>query len=130
MSISRYHTVGAVARDLRALKELDARLETLGVPPGSLLVESPAMRPHLGPLEQESFSYRWTHPDPAMDRLQEGVAALVGEAAERGEDGAATFDRVRALADDAAGVPRHRAVAAGLAADRRRPPRLTEPWFC
>ena len=38
MSISRYHTVGAVARDLRALKELDARLETLGVPPGSLLV--------------------------------------------------------------------------------------------
>ena len=38
MSISRYHTVGAVARDLRALKELDARLETLGVPPGPLLV--------------------------------------------------------------------------------------------
>ena len=38
MSISRYHTVGAVARDLRALKELDERLNTLGVPPGSLLV--------------------------------------------------------------------------------------------
>ena len=38
MSISRYHTVGAVARNLRALKELDARLEPLGVPPGSLHV--------------------------------------------------------------------------------------------
>ena len=38
MSISRYQTVGAVARDLRALKELDERLETAGVPPGSLLV--------------------------------------------------------------------------------------------
>jgi hypothetical protein len=38
VSISRYHTVGAVARDLRALKELDERLEALGVPPGSLLV--------------------------------------------------------------------------------------------
>src|ERR671915_2032695 len=38
MSISRYHTVGAVARDLRALKELDERVEALGVPPGSLLV--------------------------------------------------------------------------------------------
>jgi hypothetical protein len=38
MSISRYHTVGAVARDLRALKELDERLEDAGVPPGSLLV--------------------------------------------------------------------------------------------
>jgi hypothetical protein len=38
VSISRYHTVGAVARDLRALKELDERLETLGLPSGSLLV--------------------------------------------------------------------------------------------
>src|SRR5918995_7184232 len=38
MSIPRYHTVGAVARDLGTLKELDERLETLGVPPGSLLV--------------------------------------------------------------------------------------------
>ncbi len=38
MSIPRYHTVGAVARDLRTLKELDERLEALGVPPGSLLV--------------------------------------------------------------------------------------------
>jgi hypothetical protein len=38
VSISRYQTVGAVARDLRALKELDERLETAGVPPGSLLV--------------------------------------------------------------------------------------------
>jgi hypothetical protein len=38
MSISRYHTVGAVARDLGTLKELDERLEAAGVPPGSLLV--------------------------------------------------------------------------------------------
>src|ERR671912_771294 len=38
MSIPRYHTVGAVARDLGTLKELDERLETLGVPPGSVLV--------------------------------------------------------------------------------------------
>ena len=38
MSILRYHTVGAVARDLGTLKELDERLEALGVPPGSLLV--------------------------------------------------------------------------------------------
>jgi len=38
MSIPRYHTVGAVARDLGTLKELDERLGALGVPPGSLLV--------------------------------------------------------------------------------------------
>jgi hypothetical protein len=38
MNIPRYYTIGAVARDLRALKALDERLEALGVEPGSLLV--------------------------------------------------------------------------------------------
>jgi hypothetical protein len=30
MSIARYYTIGAVVSDLRALKELDERLEKLG----------------------------------------------------------------------------------------------------
>ena len=40
MSIARYYTVGAVARDLRSLKSLDERLEDSGFPEGSLLVFS------------------------------------------------------------------------------------------
>jgi radical SAM superfamily enzyme YgiQ (UPF0313 family) len=100
------------------------------VPPGSLLLQSPAMRPYLGELEQETFSYRWTHPDPRVDRLQQAAALAVATAAERGEDAASTFDRVRALADEMAGEPRHESAEARLASDRRRPPRLTEPWFC
>jgi hypothetical protein len=40
MSIPRYYTVGAVAPDLRSLKELDERLEDAGLPGGSLLVLS------------------------------------------------------------------------------------------
>jgi len=40
------------------------------VPPGSLLADHPAMRPHLGPLVEHAFSYAWTHPDPRMDVLQ------------------------------------------------------------
>jgi hypothetical protein len=40
MSIPRYHTVGAVAQDLQALKALDERLEDLGVPADSILVLS------------------------------------------------------------------------------------------
>jgi radical SAM superfamily enzyme YgiQ (UPF0313 family) len=99
------------------------------VPPGSLLADHPAMRPHLGALVAGDFSFRWTHPDPRMEALQTAVAALVGEAAERGEDAAVTFAQIRRLADEAAGVP-----AAPLAAPpdpgRARPPRLTEPWFC
>src|SRR5262249_4451740 len=100
------------------------------VPPGSLLLESPAMAPHLCGLEEETLSYRWAHPDPRMDRLQEAVAKLVGQAASRGEDAMLTFDRVRVLADLAAGERSRASAAARPAPDRPRPPRLTEPWFC
>jgi radical SAM superfamily enzyme YgiQ (UPF0313 family) len=100
------------------------------VPPGSLLLESPAMRPHLGPLEQGTFSYRWVHPDPRMDRLQEAVASVVAEAAPRREDAAVTFDRIRRLADEESGSMARASVAARLPSGRTRPPRMTEPWFC
>jgi hypothetical protein len=100
------------------------------VPPGSLLVEHPGMRPHLGRLVEADFSYDWVHPDPRMDALQARVAALIAEAAPRAEDAAVTFDRVRALAAEALGAAPPAPLAARLAPDRRRPPRLTEPWFC
>jgi radical SAM superfamily enzyme YgiQ (UPF0313 family) len=100
------------------------------VPPGSLLLRHPAMRPFLGPLVERDFYYAWTHPDPRMDRLQEGVAAVVADAAERRDETAVTFDRVRALADTAAERSPRPGVAGRLAADRARPPHLTEPWFC
>jgi radical SAM superfamily enzyme YgiQ (UPF0313 family) len=99
------------------------------VPPGSLLAASDAMRPYLGELVAGDFHFRWRHPDPRMERLQEDVATLVAAAAERSEDPAVTFGRVRGLADEAAGRPA-RPLPAAPAADRRRPPRLTEPWFC
>jgi radical SAM superfamily enzyme YgiQ (UPF0313 family) len=107
------------------------------VPPGSLLLDHPEMRPHLGPLDAAAFSYRWTHPDSRMDALHRDVGALVERAALDTEDARLTFTRIRALAARAAGgtaaasdafapalpvpPPRH---------DKGRTPRLTEPWFC
>jgi hypothetical protein len=99
------------------------------VPPGSLLLDSPAMRPHLGPLVEGGFYYQWTHPDPRLDSLQKAVARLVAEAADRRNDPAVTFGQVRALAGEAAAVVSATAPATPDPA-RRRPPRLTEPWFC
>ena len=98
------------------------------VPPGSLLLESPALRPFLGELVPDAFYYRWTHRDERMERLAAAVAALVAEAADRREDAALTFGRIRRLADELAGVPPRE--IATLPAGRGRPPRLTEPWFC
>ena len=98
------------------------------VPPGSLLVDHPAMRPYLGDLAEAELSYRWTHPDPRMEQLHQAVDAVVTRAADRQQDAAVTFAAVRDLADAAAGVAARPPLA--LAPDRRRPPRLTEPWFC
>jgi radical SAM superfamily enzyme YgiQ (UPF0313 family) len=98
------------------------------VPPGSLLAQSPAMRPYLGALVTEDFYYAWTHPDAAMEGLHRAVAALVEQAAAREEDPAVTFGHIRNAADAMAGLP-GRAIAPP-APDRIRPPRLTEPWFC
>jgi radical SAM superfamily enzyme YgiQ (UPF0313 family) len=98
------------------------------VPPGSLLLESEAMRPHLRELVADSFHYRWAHPDARVDALHVRVTALITERAEAREDAAITFARVRRLADEAAGMAVRE--IGDVAPDRRRPPRLTEPWFC
>ncbi len=74
------------------------------VPPGSLLLDSPAMRPHLGPLVADAFHYKWTHPDPRMDALHARVSSLVAEAATNGEDASVTFARIQGLADEASDV--------------------------
>jgi alkylhydroperoxidase family enzyme len=100
------------------------------VPPGSLLLDTDALRPHLGPLEQETLSYRWTHPDPRMDRLQAETATAVAQATEAGAEAPAIFDRVRALAAASAGAEAPAPVADGMGKERRRPPRLSEAWFC
>jgi len=96
------------------------------VPPGSALLTREAITPYLGPLDQAAFIHRWTHPDPRMDLLQREASRLV-EAAAAG-DAAATFYQLKALAYSTAGLPPQPAPA--LAPDRRRPPRLTEAWFC
>src|SRR6266571_41 len=98
------------------------------LPPGSLLLGHPALRPYLGPLDAAGFHYRWVHPDPRMEQLHAEVTAAIGAATRRSEDLALTFERVGALADAAAGAPARPPL--GLPADRRKPPRLTEAWFC
>jgi radical SAM superfamily enzyme YgiQ (UPF0313 family) len=96
------------------------------VPPGSWLAEHEAMLPYRGELNESAFTYRWSHPDPHMDRLQREVAGIVEQGAMTGEDPAATFFRVRDLAGGGQPV----GAACSLPAERHRAPRLSEAWFC
>ena len=103
------------------------------VPPGSPLATDGSLADHLGPLDAHAFSYRWTHPDPAMDRLQARLSERVSEGSAKAEDPMAVFYAVKALAHAELG-----AVMGALgpvpsfpaARERTRPPRLTEDWFC
>lgn len=96
------------------------------IPPGSALLAPPDNRQWLGPLDAANFTYRWHHPDPRMDRLQQEVAALAEE--HGGDDPYATFAAIEHLAYRLADRPApqwQRPRVPDLP-----PPRLTEDWFC
>ena len=90
------------------------------VPPGSLLVENPGLAPYLGELDRDALTYRWTHPDPDMDRLQREASALVEVGTRDNLSNRDVFDSLAELA----GV----SVPAGIGTIQA--PRLTEAWFC
>jgi radical SAM superfamily enzyme YgiQ (UPF0313 family) len=98
------------------------------VPPGSLLLSSEDMRPHLTSLDRENLSWGWRHPEPAMDALQKEVAAIAHDAIRSGEDALLTFRRIEQAAGGTVAADSHPLPAA--IRDRARPPRLTESWFC
>jgi radical SAM superfamily enzyme YgiQ (UPF0313 family) len=100
------------------------------IPPGSLLLSRPGIRPFLGELDRAGFTYRWVHPDPRMDSLQRDVSALAEQATRRDEDPAVTFGRIRMLAYARAGRREATGVFREPPPERPIPARLTEPWFC
>lgn len=101
------------------------------VPPGSFLLPQPSIQPYLGALDQESFSYRWTHPDPRMDELHKAVSVAVESASQIDEDAFTTFHRLRNLTYAALGRKGSSiAFPLDFELNRKRPPRLTEDWFC
>ena len=100
------------------------------VPEGSLLLEREDLREHLGPYQAPRLSYPWRSADPAADRLQCRLSALVEQSAAGHEAMGLTFARIRAAVREATGEtggPEPEAIPIGSTEGR---PRLTEPWFC
>ena len=99
------------------------------VPDGSLLLGEAAMAPHLHDYDPERLGWHWTHPDPALDRLQSEIAALVESAV--GADPESTFaqidELIRAHAPGTPTRPEPGAVSSGPRGERAH---LSEPWFC
>ena len=100
------------------------------VPEGSLLLNRDDLPKHLGPYQPERLSYSWHSADPAADRLQGRLSAIVQQSAAAQEPTGQAFARIRAVVREAAGDTdgsEPQAIDIGSTEGR---PRLTEPWFC
>jgi len=95
------------------------------LPEGSRLLTRPEMRPHVGAFDPKTLTYRWTHPDPAVDALHQEVSTIVGRRLTA--DRRAVFEEVSALAHDRAGLP---PPLSKPFRDRASVPYLNEPWYC
>ncbi len=117
------------------------------VPPESALLSGQDAEQWQGELDAANFTYRWQHPDPRMDALQQRVAHLAEMAARNESEDASCEggEAAPALEGDLASpftVFHTIECEAHLAAGRPppllpvipsyvpRPPRLTEHWFC
>ncbi len=111
------------------------------VPPGSLLLSTPALAGRLGCFDAERLGYTWEAGDPALDDLQSRLAGIAARAASADEPIAVTFEEMRRVVLGAAGSrdprqlarhprgsePQQLSWAQVQAAGR---PRLSEAWFC
>jgi radical SAM superfamily enzyme YgiQ (UPF0313 family) len=96
------------------------------IPSGSRLLELADVQSLVGPFDPATLTYRWSHPDRRVDRLQRDVSALVG--VKLTEDRRAMFDAISALAHERAGrAPTQRTSPARV---RATVPYLNEPWYC
>jgi radical SAM superfamily enzyme YgiQ (UPF0313 family) len=102
------------------------------IPPGSLLLENESLSPFLAELDPRALTYRWTHPDSEMDRLQESAATLVEEGVARGRSNHSMFHDLARIAFHGPDEPNEPNEADEFeeVASPARPPRLTEAWFC
>jgi hypothetical protein len=94
------------------------------VPEGSRLLDLPELRSHLDDFDPATLAYPWRHADPRVDVLHRDVTALVGT--QQTADRRSSFDEIRALAHQRAGLARPDPVGATSGAA----PFMSEPWYC
>jgi radical SAM superfamily enzyme YgiQ (UPF0313 family) len=95
------------------------------VPEGSRMLELEEVRRLTGAFDATTLTYRWTHPDPAVDALHQEVAVLVGSRLT--SDRRELFDAISNVAHERAGLARP---DARPVRDRATVPYLNEPWYC
>jgi radical SAM superfamily enzyme YgiQ (UPF0313 family) len=117
---------------LRAIRDLDlvgsvAPIQLairLLIPAGSKLLELADLE--IGAFDPAALSWRWQHPDPAMDRLCSDLQRLIRVGDRRGASRTELFETIwqRAFGESPGVLPDFHLQ------DRATIPYLTEPWYC
>jgi radical SAM superfamily enzyme YgiQ (UPF0313 family) len=100
------------------------------IPAGSLLLDLPEVQDRVEGFDEALLSYRWRHPDPRVDRLQEALQELVRQEEAGRAERREIFEKVWRLAEQSAGKPGRRPVEKSRGPTRAPIPFMTEPWFC
>lgn len=101
------------------------------IPAGSRLLELPETRAVIEEFDEEALTWRWSHPDPRVEALQERVEEIAAEAAL--EDRRSAFQAAWEAIQGALELPPE--LPAELPAvppgrPRATIPYLSEPWYC
>lgn len=101
------------------------------IPSGSRLLELPEIEELIGRFDPDQLCYPWAHPNPQMDRLQEGVLGVVTKGQTEGVTRRGIFRQIWQLAHSLVGSdPRPEPPALEDVAAPVTIPYLTEPWYC
>jgi radical SAM superfamily enzyme YgiQ (UPF0313 family) len=97
------------------------------LPPGSALLQEPRVMRHVTEFDQAQLCYRWRHPVPDIDALQQACSRELQSGLRRDEPRTQIYRRLRDLAfqGDPSATPWR-----DPGTSRTKTPRLTEDWFC
>jgi radical SAM superfamily enzyme YgiQ (UPF0313 family) len=99
------------------------------IPAGSRLLELPEIAQTVGRFDEDMLVYPWSNVDPRVDELCARIQSVVHEGGKQKATRRQTFERVAAMAYEAAGIE-PAALRAENRLDRAAIPYLTEPWYC
>lgn len=94
------------------------------IPEGSLLVDHPAMKPHLSHFDPEALTWAWEFEDIESARLHKELDRIAAEASDCKEDAGDTLTAMRSIISDISGIELGEQKTVGMV------PRLSESWFC
>lgn len=101
------------------------------IPEGSRLLELDVTKTHLRGFDADALCYRWEHPDPRMDALQQELFALTAQEVRQKKPRHEVFKLVSdATGNLLGGANADRLNELGDIAPATAIPSLSEPWYC